>query len=200
MFEFKKVAVLASILLCCSAIIPQQVRADYCGMLGDVNGDHRADSVDASQVLLHYAKASTDASFDDIYISADVDGNDVIDAIDASIILKYYADKSTAYEDSDFKFTWPINNNHFVHGPFCERLRPNKHKVVYAKPDKESLILSVLNQSSDFKFFSSSFTESKWKKIRYSGNYVGYIYIEDPTSYANLIIEPIGFEWFSTID
>lgn len=196
MFEFRKPTILLSILSCCCMVIPQPSNAAPNGLLGDVNGDYRIDSVDASQILRYYADTSTnsDASFDSIPSSSDVDGNNVIDAVDASNVLKYYVDIASAEEDSDRKFSWPIYNIHnLLHGPFYERLRPGVRKEIYAESNKDSTILSVLTSDSedDFAFISLNFT-NKWKKIIYHDHYVGYIYIEDAESYNSLIREPIG--------
>ena len=65
---------------------------------GDVNGDGYIDSVDATAVLIEYAKLSTagKGNFDDNQRKlADIDKNNLIDAVDASFILQYYAYAST---------------------------------------------------------------------------------------------------------
>lgn len=76
--------------------------SDTSGTLGDVNSDGMIDSVDASAVLAHYAKISTDQEgefTESQKILADVDKNGIIDSVDASNILAYYAYVSTADED-----------------------------------------------------------------------------------------------------
>ena len=65
---------------------------------GDVNGDKRIDSVDASKVLAHYALVSTEQEDDlstEQLAAADVDKDGEINANDASKILAYYSNVST---------------------------------------------------------------------------------------------------------
>ncbi len=65
---------------------------------GDVNGDKKVDSRDASAVLIEYAKSSTVAggSFTEAQkLAADINGDKKVDSRDASAILLYYALSST---------------------------------------------------------------------------------------------------------
>ncbi|MCQ2468944.1 MAG: dockerin type I domain-containing protein [Ruminococcus sp.] len=65
---------------------------------GDVNGDKKVDSRDASAVLIEYAKSSTVAggSFTETQkLAADINGDKKVDSRDASAILLYYALSST---------------------------------------------------------------------------------------------------------
>lgn len=62
--------------------------------LGDINGDKRIDSVDASMILAEYASISGNGSSDfnaEQTTFADVNSDGYIDAVDASVILRYYA-------------------------------------------------------------------------------------------------------------
>lgn len=66
--------------------------------LGDVNGNDRVDSVDASAVLMHYARTSADkdGSIDEKMLRyADFNSDGIVDSRDASAILLYYATEST---------------------------------------------------------------------------------------------------------
>ena len=70
--------------------------------LGDVNNDGQVNAVDASSVLAHYAKISTNKESEyteEQKFSADVDHDGLINAVDASLILAYYAYISTTKED-----------------------------------------------------------------------------------------------------
>lgn len=70
--------------------------------LGDVNNSGTVDSVDASLVLAHYARISTNKedNFTDAQKSAgDVNKDGQVNSIDASLILAYYAYISTAKEE-----------------------------------------------------------------------------------------------------
>lgn len=65
---------------------------------GDVNFDGLIDSIDASQVLEHYASISTDGDgtlAEESLYPADYNGDGWIDSVDASQILIYYAELST---------------------------------------------------------------------------------------------------------
>lgn len=66
---------------------------------GDVNGDGRIDSVDASAILSEYARLSS-SDKNGIFSAgqksaADIDGNGAYDSVDASTILSYYSYAST---------------------------------------------------------------------------------------------------------
>jgi acyl-homoserine lactone acylase PvdQ len=67
-----------------------------------VNNSGTVDSVDASLVLAHYARISTNKedSFTDAQKSAgDVNKDGQVNSIDASLILAYYAYISTAKDE-----------------------------------------------------------------------------------------------------
>ena len=63
-------------------------------VLGDVNGDGKVDSVDASKILKEYARVSTGygSILDERQkAAADVDGSGRVDSIDASNVLAFYS-------------------------------------------------------------------------------------------------------------
>ena len=70
-------------------------------VLGDVNDDKRADSVDASMILKQYALLSTGSGnfTDKQKKAADVNTDGLIDAVDASNILAYYTYLSTTEDE-----------------------------------------------------------------------------------------------------
>ncbi|HOH88148.1 transglutaminase domain-containing protein [Ruminococcus sp.] len=71
--------------------------------LGDISGNGSIDAVDASMILMEYARLSAGriSSFTTSqYIYADVDHNGKSDAVDASKVLAYYAAKSSGNEQS----------------------------------------------------------------------------------------------------
>lgn len=73
------------------------------GVLGDVNGDAKIDSKDASAVLAEYAALATSgkSSFTDAQkTAADVNQDDKVDSRDASSILAYYAALATGQTPS----------------------------------------------------------------------------------------------------
>lgn len=72
-------------------------------MLGDTDKNNTVDALDASMVLMEYARIATSrpSSFDeDQSAAADVNKDGAIDALDASDILRYYAYKATGGTDS----------------------------------------------------------------------------------------------------
>ncbi|MDE6091595.1 MAG: N-acetylmuramoyl-L-alanine amidase [Ruminococcus sp.] len=89
-----------------SSIKPQQT------IVGDVNNDGLIDSVDATQVLIYYAKLSTnpdmspDKRLKTVY---DVNSDGFIDSVDASAILSFYSYNSTGGNETDIK-NWLENN------------------------------------------------------------------------------------------
>ncbi|MDE5771577.1 MAG: hypothetical protein K2I06_08145 [Ruminococcus sp.] len=63
-------------------------------IMGDVNGDGFVDTVDAAQVLIHYANLSADKNgtiAEDKLSVADYNGDGLVDTVDAAAILIYYA-------------------------------------------------------------------------------------------------------------
>ena len=63
--------------------------------VGDVNGDLRADNLDAAHVLRYDANL---LNFDDVQlIAADVNGDGIVNSLDAALILKYDADLITEF-------------------------------------------------------------------------------------------------------
>ena len=67
--------------------------------LGDINGNGIIDAVDASAVLVYYARVSTkqDGGYTDAQKeAADVNSDGQINAVDASCILSFYAYISTS--------------------------------------------------------------------------------------------------------
>ena len=61
---------------------------------GDVNGDGLVDSVDATQVMIHYANLSAhkDGTISEDKLSvADYNDDGLVDSVDATGILIYYA-------------------------------------------------------------------------------------------------------------
>lgn len=70
--------------------------------MGDASGDGKVDAVDASIILLIYAKNSTSQTVpltDKQKEAYDVNGDGKIDALDASYILCYYVYVSIAKGD-----------------------------------------------------------------------------------------------------
>ncbi len=66
--------------------------------LGDINDDGFIDSVDATAVMIEYAKLSTSGkgTFTEVQTKkADIDRNNLVDSVDAAYILSYYAYVST---------------------------------------------------------------------------------------------------------
>ncbi len=66
---------------------------------GDVNGDGAVDSLDASEILVHYASLSTGDKgtiTGKAAKAADIDSDGKIDSNDASAVLAYYAYLSTS--------------------------------------------------------------------------------------------------------
>lgn len=71
---------------------------DCSHMFGDVNGDSKVDSVDASLILAEYSRLSTgsEAMFNEEQIvSADINADSRTDSTDASMILSFYSFVST---------------------------------------------------------------------------------------------------------
>ena len=76
-----------------------QYDINYCSDLGDVNGDKKVDSTDASMVLTSYVNlaARSDYTLDQKFKKlADVDLDGDVNSRDASYILRYYAVASVA--------------------------------------------------------------------------------------------------------
>ena len=71
--------------------------------LGDINGSGSIDALDASMILMEYARTASSklSSFTTTqFIYADVDHNGKSDALDASKVLAYYAARSSGYQQS----------------------------------------------------------------------------------------------------
>lgn len=77
------------------------------GSLGDINGDGKIDSSDATMVLVHYSLLSTRQSgnlSDSQKKQAELTGDGKIDASDATVILRYYSYLSTGGKNSMSQF------------------------------------------------------------------------------------------------
>lgn len=80
--------------------------------LGDINGDGFIDSVDATAVLIEYAKLSASGigTFDDKQKkSADLNNDGLTDSVDATLIMMYYAYVSAGKNDT--LENWLFTNN-----------------------------------------------------------------------------------------
>lgn len=80
--------------------------------LGDINGDGFIDSVDATAVLIEYAKLSASGigTFDDNQKkSADLNNDGLTDSVDATLIMMYYAYVSAGKNDT--LENWLFTNN-----------------------------------------------------------------------------------------
>lgn len=76
-------------------------------VLGDIDGDGKADATDASFILVEYAVLSTsgEGTFtEDMKKYADINKDGKVDSIDSSLILSYYAYTSTGGTDTIDKY------------------------------------------------------------------------------------------------
>ena len=73
--------------------------------IGDINGDGKVDSIDASRILAIFAYISTNSSGTDVsFAILDINGDHSIDSVDASLILAFYTLISSLKNPSSINF------------------------------------------------------------------------------------------------